>query len=71
MSVFVIMIHYVCFITYILIVVSAPSTKVTTTKEDLLHYLTQMYTMRRMEITCDTEYKVSDVLLSASVSGLD
>ena len=39
-------------------VCEAPATTVTTTKDDLMHYLKMMYTMRRMEITCDTEYKV-------------
>ena len=37
---------------------TAPSTTVTTTKEDLVKYFKEMYTMRRMEITNDTEYKV-------------
>lgn len=37
---------------------SAPPTQATVTKEELVDYLKQMYTMRRMEITCDTEYKV-------------
>ncbi len=36
----------------------APSTTVTTTKEELLLFFKQMYTMRRMEIVNDTEYKV-------------
>ena len=27
------------------------------TKEELLHYLTEMYTVRRMETVCDMEYK--------------
>jgi hypothetical protein len=36
-----------------------PSTSVKTTKEELVHFFKQMYTMRRMEITNDTEYKVS------------
>lgn len=40
---------------------SAPPTKATVTKAELVDYLKQMYTMRRMEITCDTEYKVRDV----------
>lgn len=37
---------------------SAPPTSAGATKEELVSYLKQMYTMRRMEITCDTEYKV-------------
>jgi hypothetical protein len=36
-----------------------PQTKVTTTKDELVRFLKEMYTMRRMEITNDTEYKVS------------
>jgi hypothetical protein len=36
-----------------------PSSLVKTTKEELLLYFKQMYTMRRMEITNDTEYKVT------------
>jgi len=35
---------------------SPPSTA-TTNREELMEYLRLMYTMRRMEITCDTEYK--------------
>jgi pyruvate dehydrogenase E1 component alpha subunit len=42
----------------ILSVCDAPSTTVTTNKEELMSYFKEMYTMRRMEITCDTEYKV-------------
>lgn len=41
-----------------LAVIDVPSTQVTTNKEELMEYFRQMYTMRRMEITCDTEYKV-------------
>ena len=32
---------------------------VSTNKEELMLYFKQMYTMRRMEITNDTEYKVN------------
>ena len=38
--------------------IEAPSTKVTTTKEELVDFFKQMYKMRRVEITNDTEYKV-------------
>ncbi|CAM9163127.1 unnamed protein product, partial [Ectocarpus fasciculatus] len=38
-----------------------PSTQVTTNKEELMEYFRQMYTMRRMEITCDTEYKARNI----------
>ena len=38
--------------------IEAPGTTVTATKDELLKYFKQMYTMRRMEITNDTEYKV-------------
>lgn len=34
-----------------------PVTKVTATRDELLHAFRQMYTIRRMEIACDTEYK--------------
>lgn len=39
--------------------VGAPAETVEVTKDELLSYLKLMYTMRRMEITCDTEYKVT------------
>lgn len=39
-------------------VVDPPSLAVNTSKDELLGFLKQMYTMRRMEITNDTEYKV-------------
>lgn len=39
----------------------APSTTVTTNKEELLLYFKQMYTMRRMEIVNDTEYKARNI----------
>lgn len=38
-----------------------PSTTVTTNKEELIRFLTEMYTMRRMEITNDTEYKARNI----------
>ena len=36
-----------------------PSNIVATNKDELFLYFKQMYTMRRMEITNDTEYKVT------------
>lgn len=39
----------------------APATKVTATKEELIRYFKEMYTMRRMEITNDTEYKARNI----------
>jgi len=42
-------------------VCEAPETTVTATKEELLGYLKMMYTMRRMEITNDTEYKARNI----------
>jgi TPP-dependent pyruvate/acetoin dehydrogenase alpha subunit len=36
----------------------APSTTVKTSKDELVKFFKDMYTMRRMEITNDTEYKV-------------
>ena len=40
---------------------SAPSESVTATKEDLVEMFELMYTMRRMEITCDQEYKARNI----------
>ena len=37
--------------------IDAPSSTVTATKDELIQYLKEMYTMRRMEITNDTEYQ--------------
>jgi ABC-type Na+ transport system ATPase subunit NatA len=45
-----------------------PSSTVKTTKDELLQFFKQMYTMRRMEITNDTEYKVSQQVSWASMS---
>lgn len=39
----------------------APATTVTTNKEELIQYFKEMYTMRRMEITNDTEYKARNI----------
>lgn len=36
-------------------------TKATASKEELLKYFDQMYTIRRMEIACDTEYKARNI----------
>ncbi|GMI58106.1 hypothetical protein TeGR_g11826 [Tetraparma gracilis] len=40
---------------------SAPPTSTVATKDELVSYLTTMYTMRRMEITCDNEYKARTI----------
>lgn len=46
-------------ISWACLVIEAPEiTTASTTKEELLHFHREMYTIRRMEITCDTEYKV-------------
>ncbi len=39
----------------------APSTMVTTNKDELIAFFKEMYTMRRMEITNDTEYKARNI----------
>ncbi len=38
-----------------------PVAAVSATKADLLHFFRQMYTVRRMEIACDTEYKARNI----------
>jgi hypothetical protein len=50
------------------LVCETPVTSTTTTKDELVGMLKMMYTMRRMEITNDTEYKV---LLLHSLSDFD
>jgi pyruvate dehydrogenase E1 component alpha subunit len=40
---------------------SAPSESVTATKQELVDIFELMYTMRRMEITCDNEYKARNI----------
>mmetsp|Transcript_25945 Transcript_25945/g.37201 ORF Transcript_25945/g.37201 Transcript_25945/m.37201 type:complete len:406 (+) Transcript_25945:94-1311(+) len=40
---------------------TAPNNTVECTKEDFLSYFRLMYTMRRMEITCDNEYKARNI----------
>ena len=45
----------------------APGTTVTTNKEELIGFLKEMYTMRRMEITNDTEYKVGPFSVNSMV----
>ncbi len=37
------------------------SSSASATKEELLHYHKEMYTVRRMEIACDTEYKARNI----------
>jgi len=38
-----------------------PKTEVYATREELMEYYELMYTMRRMEITCDNEYKAQNI----------
>jgi len=40
---------------------SAPNNTVTCTKDELMDFFKLMYTMRRMEITCDNEYKARNI----------
>jgi pyruvate dehydrogenase E1 component alpha subunit len=40
---------------------TAPNNEITMTKEELLEHFRLMYTMRRMEITCDNEYKARNI----------
>jgi pyruvate dehydrogenase E1 component alpha subunit len=42
-------------------VIDTPSSTVTATKDELIQYLKEMYTMRRMEITNHTEYKARNI----------
>ena len=46
------------------LVCEAPSSTVTATKDELLAFFKEMYTMRRVEITNDTEYKVWAAMIS-------
>ena len=41
--------------------VEAPVESAETSKEELMDYFKLMYTMRRMEITCDNEYKARTI----------
>lgn len=43
------------------LVLDIPSLTAETSKEELLALLREMYTIRRMEITNDTEYKVQSI----------
>lgn len=40
---------------------TAPNNEITMSKEELLEHYRLMYTMRRMEITCDNEYKARTI----------
>jgi len=40
---------------------SGPNNEITMSKEELLDHFKLMYTMRRMEITCDNEYKARNI----------
>jgi len=41
--------------------IAGPKTEAAITKEECWKYFEQMYVMRRMEITCDTEYKARNI----------
>lgn len=45
---------------------SGPEEFAITNREELLSYYRLMYTMRRMEITCDNEYKVRPLIIHAA-----
>ena len=40
---------------------TAPEDSIEMTKEELMKHFELMYTMRRMEITCDNEYKAKNI----------
>mmetsp|Transcript_53778 Transcript_53778/g.64879 ORF Transcript_53778/g.64879 Transcript_53778/m.64879 type:complete len:401 (+) Transcript_53778:85-1287(+) len=40
---------------------NAPNNTIEATRDDLMHKFKTMYTMRRMEITCDNEYKAKNI----------
>lgn len=55
------LLFYNCISFFMCAVFEAPETKVKTNKDELLRFLREMTTMRRMEITNDTEYKARNI----------